>query len=387
MRHNKAMLKILMLFVLLVSKSSASSGFGWDGVIDRIHPMAIDSSSASFSIRFIPKENLPLQSIALYCSEAALAPSVLMSVSEDDGGKPSKNVITRAALTPKGGAWAVFQFGETQLAKGRAYHAQVEFDALHGGSHPVGLADKGHFAAFASTEPGAADGSLLQRAGSAWKPVAAKAVYIVMGRNGRSQGNSYVFSGAAEIHGNGTPGDPSDDVMQSQSLHFFCGTSAKSIRMRVRKVGSPSAPLELELLKHVFVEHRVVSLTRTTALLPEAASTDWRWYTVALPGRTPVSLPPECHYFALRSTAGRVEGGHCVDCWQASWVEAPEGAQGAEELTFDAGAHRSRAAWRRGDGPWVDQFLREIHIVADSADCPSFDDVKLAPVPTPEYLP
>jgi hypothetical protein len=312
---------------------------------------------------------------------------VLVSLAEDDGGKPSKKIITHASLAPKAGAWAVFQFGETQLARGATYHALVEFDAMHGGSHPVGIADKQHFANFASTEPGPADGSLLLREGKSWKSVAAKPVFIVMGRNGKSLGNSYAQSGAADIHGNNTPDDDGDDLMQSQALHFYCGTSAKSLRMRVRKVGNPRSPLELELLKHVFVEHRVVSLTRTTALFPESASADWRWVKVALPGQTPVSLPPECHYFALRSAAGRAEGASCADCWQVSYVEAPEGAQGAEDLTFDAGAHRSRAAWRTGNGPWIDQFNRELHLVVDSGPCPDFGDARLAPIPTPGYLP
>jgi hypothetical protein len=181
------------------------------------------------------------------------------------------------------------------------------------------------------------------------------------------QGAPYDDFGDLPIHGNGTPGDPSDDVIQGEALHPHYGITAKGFAIRVRKVGAPTAPLRYRVYTINFMQHKTDLAFSGEALLPSQAPVSYQWVTIGIkPEDNPKSFPPECRYIVFQTNSGRGtdQSPGCEDCYLLSEVGNSGGLAGAADLSFDGGAHLSREVISMdGWKTWQDAFERDANVV------------------------
>ena len=363
--------------------------FGLTQVIQNSQTLSLKQNQDAFAILFEAPENLELRSLALRFEEVKGSPSLALNIYETHKGKAGDKAIAVSSLVPSGYAWAVFHFEAANLIQGKKYYLVLQADTHRGGHHAVDSLDKNKSASFAAqSEQNSKPYKILEKKGDNWIPLNLSPVFILHADKDRLYGSSYTQSGAVSIHGNGTPEQLEDDLWQAQALHFKCGSSADYLRLRVRKRGNPQQDLNLEVFKHDYAKHKVSSLHKTVAVKTSEASQEWSWQRVKLSPAAPFPLSPVCHYFAFHSAAGRAdEKEGCQDCWQISYSQTQTGVQGAADLTFDGGAHRSRAASSTQGKHWEDFFERDLNVVIEGVQCPENSNVNTLPLPTPEFWP
>ncbi len=380
---------LLLLATLLFSAPQVRADFGLAWAAHSSAGLRMDSPEASFSIRFTSLRDQQLRLASLYCLSSSNAPSYLLSLQEDKRGLPSGRPLAVASWVPAGSSWGSLVFEGITLKKGSVYHAVVEFDSLRGGGHPVGTISPGNYAVFAALSPATQtlplDGgkdmalALLSRGKHGpWKDTGLTPVFMLRGADGLLQGQSYGETIAWPVYAG---------LAQAQVLHFNCGSTVSAIRVRVRKLGKPSAPLRLQIHKHDYHAHKVFQLYEADLAQASDLSSQWSWREFSLPEAAPRNVAPECYYFSLTTDSGLAESGQCADCYQVSGLKTWPGAPGSQDLTFDAGAHRSRAASRPGKSPWRDDFDADLNLMAVGTACEARErDLSMEPLPTPAPL-
>src|ERR1035441_10302286 len=193
------------------------------------------------------------------------------------------------------------------------------------------------------------------------------------------------------IHGNGTPGDEKDDFLQGEALRPHCGISATGFAIRVKKVGHPSAPLNYRVYSNDFVRHLTKFSFSGKALDPDQVGYSYQWVTVgfALPKKIH-DFEPQCAYILFQTDSGKAGSGpgDCEDCYLLSGVTNSGNLSGASELSFDGGAHLSRAAYSKDGGANIlDEFEGDANLILLGPDCPKGEEGILVPIPAPSPLP
>ena len=214
-----------------------------------------------------------------------------------------------------------------------------------------------------------------------WKKLDQEPVYVIYGAGTNFQGNPYDDPGIRPIYGK---------TLQGQVLHFHCGYPVKALAFRVKKQGRPTAPLNYMIMSHDFIRHITNTLHKDKALDPAQAPADFQWVTVGIPTEIP-SFPAECYYFVFQTDSGQKSSGSspCEDCYLLSDVGHSGGLAHASDLTFDGGAHLSRATCSLDGGDpahWIDEFERDANVVAVGPVCPEQVSRQFTPLPTPVPL-
>lgn len=389
--------KIIILLSLTALSSPALADFGCHFVVNSRLSTAIDGPGKKLAFRFTCQEDMNVIALSLYCAETKTPPAYLVSLQEDEGGKPSGHPLEASSVTPHPDGWVTIPLNETSLVGGKVYDLVVEQDTLRGGDHPVGIIGKDNFASFAYTDvlnpfyphDESPDRKLrvLLFENNQWKEVGGQPLFALHGNGNRLQGNPYDSFGERPIHGNGTPDDPSDDVLQGEALHPHTGFFPKGFIIQVRKQGNPTTPLNYRVYAIQHMQHTTSLVYSGEALKPSQVSEKFQWVTIGFTVKDhPVDFPPECRYVVFQTNSGKAsaDGKSCEDCYLLSDVGNSGNLSGAPDLTFDGGAHLSRAV-HSYDGwkTWVDEFERDAHVVIIGPP-PVFPKTAPAnPIPTP----
>lgn len=380
------------LFLFLWT-SSAMGDFGNRFVADQGLAVVLNSPALKISFRFTCQDDMSLTAASVYCLDALAPPAYLVSLQGDMNGFPSGISLASSRYTPRAKSWSTIPLGSALMLKGKVYHLVVESDLLGGGHHPVAVVDSIHFASLLSTDilnhlhpidqsPDPAANTLLFEK-EKWRTLDQEPVYAVYGTGSHFQGNPYDDPKVLPIFGK---------TLQGQVLHFHCGYPAKALAFRLRKVGNPTAPLKYQILAHNYKSHVCRVLTSGTFLGPEQSPSLFKWVTFG--GLIPEAstFPAECYYFVLQTDSGHESKakGACENCYELSSVGHSGGLAQGSDLTFDGGAHNSRATCSMDGGNpahWIDDFERDANIVAIGPVCPVSESRAFDPLPTPVPLP
>lgn len=383
-----------LLLLLIASPSRAD--FGNRFILNSRVSIALDGHEKKISFRFTCRKDLNLIGASFFCEKSQRPPSYQVSLREDEAGKPSANLLGFSRITPKGGGWNSLAFSDLPLEAGKVYHLVIEFDANRGGSHPVGVIGAENFASIAATTPlnpfhprdALPDKRLnvLLFDGTSWKELGLQPLFALQGSGLQSLGNPYDDFGERPIHGNGTPNDPSDDVMQGQALHPHGGINPQGFLVRVRKQGTPSGPLNYRVYSIDHLRHKTKLVYSGIGLNQDQISTSFQWVTIGLdPNSSLQAFPPECRCVVFQTDSGRsAKDGHsCDDCYLLSDMGNSGGLSNGDYLTFDGGAHLSRAI-SSNDGwkTWTDDFERDANVVI-LGKYSVFDPTPVPSIPTP----
>lgn len=398
MKHLKWM--VLTAFIWPTSMALADTGCHF--VVNSRLSTAINGPDQKVSFRFTCREDMSLTSLSVHCEKALEPPAYKLSIQEDKGGRPSGISLGHGSVSPKAAGWASVPLNGIPLFSGKVYHLVIEPNLLRGGQHPVGTVGERNFASFSYTDmlnpfdpqdekADKALNVLLYEKGG-WKAQNRSPLYALYGSGQRLQGNPYDDFQLRPIHGNGTPGQPADDVLQGEVLHPHCGLNPKGFVVRVRKEGNPGAPLNYRVYSHEYLKHQANLAYSGQAAVAGQVTSSFRWVTIGIKGDVSQSFPPECRYVVFQTDAGYKDtsASGCKDCYVISDVANSGGLGEAADLTYDGGAHLSRATYSTDGGAhWVDEFERDANVVILGPDCPpgfSSPGTGVAPLPTPAPL-
>ena len=150
------------------------------------------------------------------------------------------------------------------------------------------------------------------------------------------------------------------------------------------RIGNPASALDYHVYDHEYLKHITTEMYSGHALSPRDASTDWSWVTFDVPPNFP--FKPQCFYISFQTSSGGADGDSCKDCYQISYVGNSGGLAEAMDLTYDGGAHTSRATTSHDGGRhWSDDFSRDLNFVVLGEPCPPISTVPLQLTPTPEH--
>jgi len=364
---------------------------------DKKVSLPLDGPTQKLSIRFTCRQDMGLIGASLFCEKSVQAPSYLGEIYPDVKGKPGPQPLETVSFVPRPGGWVTLPMNNIPLYEGRVYHLVIGWDAFRGGQHhKIGKIGTGNFASFSATSPpmrshprdGAKDpaAALLSFDGKDWTDLPLQPLYALHGLGARSQGNPYDDPGERPVHGNGTPKEPNDDVLQGEALHPHAGMNPNGMMVRVRKKGKPTGPLRYEVHAIQYMEGKASRVFSGTALRPDQVTTSFQWFTVPFDRKDqPQPFPPECRYVGFRTDSGKTSGDSCEDCYLISDIGSTNGLPGAELFTFDGGAHLSRAAISTDGGrTWADDFMRDAHVILLGIHLPpEAKDVPAIPTPLP----
>ncbi len=387
----------MALALLLGTSSFAYGDFGCHFVVNFRQATAIDGIQKKLSFRFTCQEDMNVIALSLYCEEAQIPPAYQISLREDEKGKPSSSFLESSSVTPKGSGWVTLPINEVPLLAGKVYHMVIEQDVNRGGDHPVGVIGTNNFAAFSYTDPlnnfypnsETPDPNLnvLQFEKGQWKVLNQEPLFALHGTGQRIQGNPYDETKVRAIHGNGTPDDPSDDVIQGQALHPHYGFHPKGFVIRVKKQGNPTAPLNYRVYVIRHLAHTTSLAFSGEALKPQQVSNSFQWVTIGTIGKDgPIDFPPECRYVVFQTNSGKAstDTPGCEDCYLLSDVGNSGNLPGAGDLSFDGGAHLSRAVYSLdGWKTWIDEFERDSHVIILGPPPPPAPSRPIEQLPTP----
>lgn len=372
--------------------------FGCHFLVNSRATFSLNDPTQKFSCRFTCKDDLSLIGASLYCGEAIDSPGYQVSLHGDEKGIPAESVLGVAGMVPKGQGWFTVLFDNVAMEKGKAYHLVVEWDAKRGGQHQVGIIDAKHYASFAYTDfpnhflpfdetPDPRTEVLVFEKGK-WTELKAQPLYALQGTDQRRQGNPYDAFGDMPIYGNGDKKE--NQVLQGVALHPHCEITAKGLAVRVKKIGNPTSPLNYRVYSHDFMKHLTNLSFSGKALNPSDISDDYQWVTFGFQKQdNPRPFSDQCTYVTFQTDSGTADPkGGCDDCYLISWVGNSGGLEGAAEMSFDAGAHLSRAAASNdGGAAWIDLFERDANIVILGPSCPPNENNGIEnPVPTPSAI-
>jgi len=387
--------------LLLAGFTPAQADFGNWFVANQRLSTTLDSADKKISYRFTCQEDMNLSAAAIYCSEAKNPPAYRVSLQDDEKGLPSGTPLSSSSYVPLAQSWSTIPLESRPLMQGKVYHLVLEHDAYRGGEHSVGLIGKFNYASFLSTDflnhlhpnDGSSDpnSNVLFWDGRQWKETNQEPVYAVYGDGSRFQGNPYDLPGTRPICGSGDPSQKSTQILQGESLHFHCGFAATSLVLRVRKQGNPKAPLNYLILKHNFHVHQTIPIYQAVALTPSQAPANFQWVTIGFGDKGKSNFSPECWFLVLQTDSGKASknSAGCEDCYLLSDVSNSGGLANASNLTFDGGAHLSRAVLSTDGGDpyhWIDQFECDANVGAIGPACPPATSAEPQPLPTPAPL-
>ncbi|HTC21470.1 MAG TPA: hypothetical protein VK859_11520 [bacterium] len=337
----------------------------------------LNREDIKISFRFTCQQAMDLIAVSFYCEQAQKPPAYKISLQEDQDGLPLPQALETSTVTPKGGCWITVPINNLSLLSGKVYHLVIEQDSMRGGQHKVGIIDGKHFASVAygddlnpfdprAETPDAKLNVLVSEKGK-WKILNRQPLFALHGSGSKLQGVPYEDFGDLPIHGNGTPGDRSDDMIQGEALHPHYGLTATGFAIRVRKIGAPTAPLNYRVYTINFMQHKTDLAFSGEALLPSQAPVSYQWVTIGIKAKdNPKSFPPECRYIVFQTDSGRGtdQSPGCEDCYSLSEVGNSGGLAGAADMSFDGGAHLSREV-TSSDGwkTWQDAFERDANVV------------------------
>src|SRR5207247_848899 len=115
-------------------------------------PLDLDSAGKKISFRFTCQQDLALVAASVFCAGAEAPPSYLVSLQEDQDGKPAGVALASSGFVPPPRGWTTVLLGEVPLFSGKVYHLVLEFDPNRGGEHPVGRIGPANRASFLSTD-------------------------------------------------------------------------------------------------------------------------------------------------------------------------------------------------------------------------------------------
>jgi hypothetical protein len=388
-------------FILLSWVSTAQGEFGVRFIANGRVPHDLDSAGKKLSFRFTCQQDMTVVAASVYCAEAFSSPSYLISLQEDKDGNPSGVALAADGFVPHAQSWGTVMLDSTPLFGGKVYHLVLEFDSNRGGIHPVGRIGPSNHASFLCTDilnrlhpnegtPDLQANTLLFEGGK-WRELNQEPLYAIHGSGFKFQGNPYDNPGVRPIHGNGDPKNKAVHVLQGQVLHFRCGFLPQAIVVRLKKQGHPSAPLNFQIMKNEHALHKVTPFFSDLALASDKAPTDWQWVTIGFkPGKIS-SLAPECWYIVFDTDSGRASKAPpgCEDCYLISDLGNSGGLSEAADLTFDSGAHLSRATYSLDGGSpfnWIDEFERDANVVVLGHDCSDSWNRVATPIPAPDPL-
>jgi len=390
-------LKIILLISLIGLGSRTYADYGCHFIVNSRLATIIDSPEKKLSFRFTCQEDMNVIALSLFCQEAQAPPAYQISIQEDENGKPSSKPLETSSVTPKGGGWVTIPIDEVPLFGGKIYHLVVEQDVMRGGQHPVGVIGPNNFASFAYTDllnffypnsekPDPKTNVLLFEKGQ-WKALDREPLYAIHGSGQMLQGNPYDDFGVRPIHGNGTPGDPSDDVIQGEALHPHYDLNPKGFVIRVKKQGNPDSPLNYRVYVIDHMHHKTHLAFSGEALKPGQTPGSFQWVTIGIKkDDNPEYFPPECRYVVFQTNSGKAVPGSpgCEDCYLLSDVGNSGGLSGAPDLTFDGGAHLARAVHSMdGWATWIDEFERDAHVIIQGLPATPLLAKPVNPIPTP----
>ena len=355
----------------------AHANFGNYFILNSRISLPLDHAEKKISFRFTCRKDMNLTAASFYCEKIQRPPSYQLSLRGDEGGIPSQEPLGISRITPKAGSWNTASFSDLPLYAGKVYHLVIEYDANRGGSHPVGKIGPENFASVAFTSPlnpfhprdekPDKNSNVLEYQEGRWKVMNLQPLYALLASGLQSQGNPYDDFGERPIHGNGTPDDPSDDVIQGEALHPHGGINPKGFLIRVRKQGNPTSPLNFRVYSIDHLHHKTSLVYSGLALNPNQASENFQWVTIGLDPKSSLeAFPPECRCVVFQTNSGRSGTGSsaCEDCYLLSDMGNSGGLASADYLSFDGGAHLSRAV-TSNDGwkTWSDDFERDANVV------------------------
>lgn len=384
-------------FSLFFAASLSQADYGCHFLLGSRLDRALDGPDKKISFRFTCGGDMNLIAVSFYCGQAQAPPSYELSLQEDEKGSPSGKPLGACDVTPKGGCWITVPLNNLSLLAGKVYHLVLEQDKMRGGQHPVGVIGPGHFASVAYGDvlnafepryetPDPRLNVLVFQDGR-WQTLNRQPLFALHGGGDKFQGVPYDGFGELPIHGNGTPGDPSDDVLQGETLHPHAGFSATGFAIRVRRQGNPTAPLHYRVYTNDFMHHKTSLAFTGQALLPRQAPVSFQWVTIGIKAEDhPQPFPPECRYVVFQTDSGRAlsQAPGCEDCYILSEVGNSGGLASAADLSFDGGAHLSREAHSAdGGATWLDDFERDANVVILGPVNSSPGLAPPGPLPTP----
>ncbi len=379
----------------------ARADFGNRFVANQRVSLPLDQSDKKISYRFTCEEDMELTDAAVFCVEAENPPAYLLSLQEDENGRPSGTPLASSSFVPRALSWTTLPLARVLLQAGKVYHLVLEQDKLRGGDHPVGVIGPSNWASFLSTDVlnhlHCADGSpdpntnVLGFENGQWRELGREPVFAVYGAGNKFLGNPYDDPGQRPIYGDGDPNDKSKQVLQGQALHFHCGFPATAFAIRVKKQGHPASPLNYFILKHFYQIHKTTPTYQAVALDPDQAPSEFQWVTIGFGDRSKSNFSPECWFLVFQTDSGRPskDPPGCEDCYVLSDVGNSGGLAYAAQFTFDSGPHLSREVYSLDGGDslhWQDEFERDANCVAIGPECPPPLKIEYEPVPTPESL-
>jgi hypothetical protein len=386
----------VLFFSAFLLTQTLFADYGPSFIADKksLHPL--DGPGQKLSMKFSCRQDMNVLGVSVHCDKTVDPPAYLVGLHPDEKGLPSSKALGSFSFIPRADGWNTLPLNNIPLKEGRTYHLVLEWDAHRGGHHhKVGRIGPTHYAAFSSTDPwqgthprdGAKDpaSGVLLFDGKKWKELSLQPLYALHGAGTGTQGNPYNDPGERPIHGNDTPKNPDDDVLQGEALHPHAGMSPKGFKVRVRKKGNPSHPLHYRVHSIQYLKGQTSKVFSGLAFGPERVGTSYRWLTVLFdPKDQPQSFPPECRAIAFQTNSGRSDGkGSCDDCYLVSDVGSTGGLPGADFLSFDGGAHLSRATSSNDGGKtWSDEFERDAHVVLLGPHIPP-EPKPVPPIPTP----
>ncbi|HET9870058.1 MAG TPA: hypothetical protein VFR02_06140, partial [bacterium] len=377
--------------------------YGSTFIANSLLSSVIQASDQKMAFRFTSRQDANVIGLSIYCTAAQDPPAYLVSLQEDKDGAPSGVPLGNSSVVPLAGRWITLPVDNIPLAQGKVYDLVIEHNVTRGGFHPVGVIGPKNQAAFGYTDrpnrmdpqDGKADPRLnvLSYEGGKWKALDRQPLFALHEAGDQLQGDPYDDPGSLPIHGNGTPSDPSDDVLGGEALHPHCAFMAKAIRARVRRQGRPDAPLNYRVYTIDYRRHQSSLAFEGEALAPGRASDAFQWITIPLRSADhPQGFPDECRYIVFQTDAGRAvpQAPGCEDCYVLAEAGNSGGLPDACDLTFDGGPHLSREAWSHdGGATWVDAFERDADIQLLGPDCSSMitnSPPQTHPLPTPPSL-
>jgi hypothetical protein len=166
--------------------------------------------------------------------------------------------------------------------------------------------------------------------------------------------------------------------------------NATGVRVRVRKQGNPTAPLNYRVYIHQYIQHKTILGFSGQAFLPNEVGKDFQWLSFKFKKEdNPQTFPPECRYVVFQSDSGKAsdQAPGCSDCYVISDLRTSGGLADGDQLTFDGGAHLSREAFSPDGGKtWIDLFERDANIILTGPDGSSPSLPSSLAIPTPDLL-
>jgi hypothetical protein len=377
--------RFLLLLCLWLPTLPLWADYGCRFLMNERLSSTLNSSDQKIAFRFTSRQDANVIGLSFFCQDAQNPPAYLISLQEDKNGAPSGIPLGTASLGPRPASWNTVPINNIALTQGKIYHLVIEDNITRGGFHPVGVIGPNNNAAFAYSDfsndvdpqdakPDSQLNVLLFQKG-VWKKLDRQPLFAVHESGSQLQGDPYDDSRALPIHGNGTPQDRSDDVLQGEALHPHCAFTASAIVLRVRKEGNPTAPLNYRVYTNDYRKHITSLAFSGVALDPGQAASVFQWVTVKLrPEDHPQGFPDECRYIVFQTDSGQASSSApgCGNCYLLSEVGNSGGLADACDLTFDGGPHLSREATSTNGGvSWIDAFERDANVVLIGPDCSS----------------